>query len=446
MALRGTAAHINSGVSTTNAVTVSGIGIQLDDVVILAAVWVGTGATFTLPSGFATIPGLSNQNVAGTQTMMALAYKVATASEPASYTVTSSSNNLSIVRCRVYSGRIFTPTTSIFTAVSSTANTAGTTPITYALTGVTAAASDDVVEFVANQYYQGNPPGFTQPPGYANSFLDQAGVTDVPILASCDYQGAPAGLTGTNGGRYTNASSGLAYAGYQISLAALNPDTLTSAPGAFAMTGAPAAMGPGIASNPGAFAMTGQASLLFVGASGYELLSAPGSFFFTGANAAEGFEVDSSPGAFTISGQDMALFGSLFITSNPGSFIFSGGFAAFSIFTPPPPSLPVMRVMAVTAGYYRGEYYVPGDVFDLYNIADFSDSGVNYQQIAGFTGAGFGQFAFGVSGFGLSVPISGTSGVGWMVQVPSATPLYQWVSATPYPAFPALDPLRRFVY
>lgn len=79
-----------------------------------------------------------------------------------------------------------------------------------------------------------------------------------------------------------------------------------------------------------------------------------------------------------------------------------------------------LRVTAVSAGYYNGESYVPGDVFDLLAAGDYSDSTQNDQNPNNF-------------------------GLGWMLSVAATTPLYQWSTATLYPAFPAVDPNRRFV-
>lgn len=85
------------------------------------------------------------------------------------------------------------------------------------------------------------------------------------------------------------------------------------------------------------------------------------------------------------------------------------------------PASPGFRVQAVTAGYYGGEYYNAGDVFDIVQASDYSDSTQNYQV----HGAEYAP--------------------GWMLKAAPSTSLYQWSTATPYPAFPATDPARRFV-
>jgi hypothetical protein len=93
------------------------------------------------------------------------------------------------------------------------------------------------------------------------------------------------------------------------------------------------------------------------------------------------------------------------------------------VYTPPPPPV-TFRCRAVTSGWYNGIYYQPGDVFDLNAAADYSDSTVNY-------GAN-----------------SGTTEYGWMIQVPSGTPLITQGIAQPIPLFPVIDPVppKRFVY
>lgn len=88
---------------------------------------------------------------------------------------------------------------------------------------------------------------------------------------------------------------------------------------------------------------------------------------------------------------------------------------------PTPPGTPNLRVTAVSAGTYQGLYYVPGDVFDLVNILDYSDSTKNAQ------------------------PNGAEWAPGWMLSVPPATPLYQQLAQQLYPTEPAVDPARRFV-
>lgn len=65
-----------------------------------------------------------------------------------------------------------------------------------------------------------------------------------------------------------------------------------------------------------------------------------------------------------------------------------------------------MRVQAVAAGFYRGDYKDIGDIFDLVNGADLSDSTVSQVPIGN-----------------PDYPV-----YGWMLQVASTTPLFSWAS------------------
>lgn len=79
------------------------------------------------------------------------------------------------------------------------------------------------------------------------------------------------------------------------------------------------------------------------------------------------------------------------------------------------------RVMAVSAGIYAGNYYYPGDVFDILLASDYSDSTINYQILSG----GFAT--------------------GWMLKVAPSTPLSQAIVDDESPVFPVVDPKRRTV-
>jgi hypothetical protein len=76
------------------------------------------------------------------------------------------------------------------------------------------------------------------------------------------------------------------------------------------------------------------------------------------------------------------------------------------------------RVQAVTAGWYQGTYYNVGDIFDLLQASDFSDSTLNYES-------GGGEY-----------------GAGWMLQV-SASASLTLDDGNAF--FPAVDPNRRYV-
>lgn len=88
---------------------------------------------------------------------------------------------------------------------------------------------------------------------------------------------------------------------------------------------------------------------------------------------------------------------------------------------PPPPPNTGFRVVAVTAGYYAGVYRTAGDVFDIAQAADYSDSTVDYQIN------------------------SNNIGYGWMLRVAQNTPLVNWLDSNNAPYLPPQDPLRKFI-
>lgn len=86
------------------------------------------------------------------------------------------------------------------------------------------------------------------------------------------------------------------------------------------------------------------------------------------------------------------------------------------------PPIPPFEVMAVTAGWYNGTYYYPGDTFMLLKASDFSDASFNYG------------------------PLSATVQYGWMKR--SSAPLFSTENTMAPPNFPVIDPIppKRFVY
>ena len=219
MAYRGGAVAPAGGTESSITVTVSGIGIQSGDIVVLFGVFGGGGTlTPTFPTGFSAIPGLSTVNC-NNQTMAA-AYKVAGSSEPSSYTVTPGSNDYLSLLCAVWSGR---NTSSPFTAVATTVGTnTSSLPQTLSVTGLTAALSDDIGMFVGMAGTgNGQSYSFTPPSGYSNGQISTAAVYYNPAAASATNLSVSAGATGTLGGSI-NASGGAntTYGGYVLSLAA----------------------------------------------------------------------------------------------------------------------------------------------------------------------------------------------------------------------------------
>lgn len=67
--------------------------------------------------------------------------------------------------------------------------------------------------------------------------------------------------------------------------------------------------------------------------------------------------------------------------------------------------MPYARVKAVAGGFYGGIWRDIGDVFDIANAGDFSNSATNYGSAA-------------------------TPFYGWMTQVPGTTPLFSYALST----------------
>jgi hypothetical protein len=88
---------------------------------------------------------------------------------------------------------------------------------------------------------------------------------------------------------------------------------------------------------------------------------------------------------------------------------------------PTPPTNVAVRVRATAAGYFEGVYRDIGDVFDIFDTSDFIDSAAS------------------------EVPVGNPDYplLGWMLIVPSSTPLFSWASTGL--ASPHTSP-RRTVY
>lgn len=169
MAFRGSAVVAGSG--TTQTVTVTGIGIQLGDIVLLSLTEAMTN-TPTFPAGFAQVPGTSPAVNDGNSHNIVF-YKVATSTEVAASTLAVTGVSFGgALTCRVYSGR---NTSSPFTTQSQTAHgTAAAFPVTFSITGLSATAGDDVVVFVGEQITAGSTAAtlsYTPSAGFANGVL-----------------------------------------------------------------------------------------------------------------------------------------------------------------------------------------------------------------------------------------------------------------------------------
>jgi hypothetical protein len=221
--LVGSASQANTTSSTTCVIT-HGLTILTNDVILLYIDGGGSGTnTYTWPSGFGVIPGISNVDIASGFTTLGMNYKIAGGSEPSSYTITSSSDDFQTGHIRVYRGRnVLAP----FTAVATTASTGvGAWPIAVAANGLTSASGDDIVLLLgATGNSTPTSPVLTGPTGFIDQGSLYGGVTFSPVIAFADLIMSSGGPTGTLSATWSNSGSGgpLAYGGYVLSLAA-NP-------------------------------------------------------------------------------------------------------------------------------------------------------------------------------------------------------------------------------
>lgn len=111
------------------------------------------------------------------------------------------------------------------------------------------------------------------------------------------------------------------------------------------------------------------------------------------------------------------------------------------------PGASTMRVQAVYDGVYGGVFYQAGDIFDITILSGATlDSNITMDSNVTLDGQSSSAFSDNSVNYG---PNSGTIQLGWMMQVPSSTPLYQlsqtgvWSMA---PQYPVSDGNRRLVY
>lgn len=224
MALRGTAVLAQTTASSSGIITVSGIGIQNGDIVILQASVDKTSVTFTFPSGFSSNFGgttLSTQQVAsgeGTSTV-GIAWKLAN-NEGTTYTVSGATgSNLWTITARVYSGR--NQTTPFAVAPTQRGPIASASePITATCTALTCNAGDDLVLFVPCGAVLGtDTQAYTVPSGFANKVVNSAAVTFSVLQDSCDFVNHSASTSGTAAGTLSGSSVSMGYGAYLISIA-----------------------------------------------------------------------------------------------------------------------------------------------------------------------------------------------------------------------------------
>lgn len=214
-ALRGTANQVNTSTGSSATVTVSGIGIQSGDIVLMFIADNGGTSNTLTSTGFSSV--LASQSISAINSTIGILCKVAGGSEPSTYTAsTTGSADLVSVQVRVYSGRSASCTPG---ASASTASSSGTSPVADPLTGITAVSGDDVVAFWMPNYYTGISQSYTASSGFANAVLAWNATMFASSIASEDEVGAVSGATGPTGGTVTIGSSTINYAGYVLALA-----------------------------------------------------------------------------------------------------------------------------------------------------------------------------------------------------------------------------------
>lgn len=221
-ALRGSPVA-SASTGTTQTVTVTPIGIQLGDIVLLSLTNF-MGNTPSFPAGFAQVPGTSPAVNDG-NISVAVFYKVATSTEVAASTLAVTGTNFGgALTCRVYSGR---NTSSPFTTQNQTVHvTVAAFPVTFSITGLTAGAGDDVVVFEGEQTSGGSTAavlGYAPSSGFANGGVANSSVAgDSHWTTSSDLVNT-SGATGTIAGIISITSGIPGQTGYLAQVISMAP-------------------------------------------------------------------------------------------------------------------------------------------------------------------------------------------------------------------------------
>lgn len=215
MAYRASSATTAIVDSPTSSVSVnSPVGVQVGDIVVIAILSNGsTTRTYTWPSGFTEQARLGAPGAIAHDDTIAIATKVATGSEPASYSITQSTAAAALLVCGAWAGR---ETTAPVTFATTTVAAGGATSVTITLNGGTAAAGDDLIWF--GGLSQSNTAWTMTPPsGYAtDGNVSHANNSNQILVASKD--GVSAGATGSIAGSATGTVGADSF-GIVISLA-----------------------------------------------------------------------------------------------------------------------------------------------------------------------------------------------------------------------------------
>jgi hypothetical protein len=211
---------VNGAQNTTSFAINSPVGVAAGDIVIIIVSSTSNGNETWTSTGF-TVGDTLNQTTSinqGPHATMAWLWKIATGSEPSTYTVVSSLAVFTDCEaiCGAWTGR---NTSAPITANSQTKTAGSATPHTYALTGVTSAALDDLICYViAPQNASAAWTGPTVPSGF--------NATGIPLQTLTPFGNAfmswadafAGGATGTVNPTFTGV--GTDNLGFVISLAA----------------------------------------------------------------------------------------------------------------------------------------------------------------------------------------------------------------------------------
>ena len=214
---------ISTAAATTIVTGTLGHAAASGSIVVIGIAQGGNGTGAATLSGFSTIAGLSVLSLpTSAASHFTALYKVAGGSEPTSYTVTLNSSNFAATTVWVFTGR---NTSTPFTAESgTTAGATAATPLSIALTGVTAATSDDILWIAALSNSQGNGypgPTFTPPSGFSSALTETSTTSFTVGAVGAVKANVSSGATGTITGTmaYTGGGSN-SWGGYVISIAA----------------------------------------------------------------------------------------------------------------------------------------------------------------------------------------------------------------------------------
>ena len=211
MALRGHCGQ--SGAASSWNFVYSGAGnIAVGDLVIVATYQnggtgaftvTGPGASFTAGTALSpTVGGTVNGNQWGINVAIAAAGDVGT---PTYATSSSVGGGSYVQQILVYSGRVHTSIAAAYgNSAQSTQATPGSNPYTYAMTGLTALANDDII--IVNPIGPATGTGqtfTTSASGYTDMLDTTVGTTNTPALNSLDSLNVAGGATGTINVQFT---------------------------------------------------------------------------------------------------------------------------------------------------------------------------------------------------------------------------------------------------